>query len=119
MDLVIEQLASQHCAPCVGVKPFTFEEARDALKSLSEWILKDGAIEREFRFKSYLEGLDFAHSVGKIAELENHHPDLLIGWRRVKVVLSTHAIKGLSTNDFIIAAKAEQAYGEQHSLAKP
>jgi 4a-hydroxytetrahydrobiopterin dehydratase len=108
--LSIEELASLHCGPCDGAKPFTFDEARVALKFLSGWAVKNNTIEKEFRFKSYLAGLEFAYSLGKIAEQENHHPDIFIGWRRVKIVLSTHAIKGLSQNDFVMAAKSELEY---------
>ena len=103
----IRRLASGKCAPCKDAKPFTVEEAGDQLKDLPGWVLLSNAIQKEFHFKSYLRGLDFAYSLGKIAEHENHHPDLFIGWRRVKVVLSTHAIKGLSQNDFVMAARAE------------
>jgi len=106
----IRRLASEKCVACNDAKPFTVAEASERLKDLPGWSLQRGLIQKEFRFKSYLAGLDFAYSLGKIAELENHHPDLFIGWRRVKVVLSTHAIKGLSQNDFIMAAKAELAY---------
>ncbi len=108
----IRRLAAGKCVPCSDSKPFTVEEASERLKDLPGWVLQSGSIHKEFRFKSYLEGLDFAYSLGKIAELENHHPDLFIGWRRVKVVLSTHAIKGLSHNDFIMAAKAELEYSK-------
>ena len=103
----IRRLASDRCVPCNDAKPFSVEEATKRLKGLPGWILQLGTIQREFRFKSYLEGLDFAYSLGKIAELQNHHPDLFIGWRRVKVVLSTQAIEGLSQNDFVMAAKSE------------
>jgi len=82
------------------------------LKDLPGWVLLSGSIQKEFRFKSYLGGLDFAYSLGKIADQEDHHPDLFIEWRRVKVVLSTHAIKGLSQNDFIMAANAELEYSK-------
>ena len=108
----IRRLASGKCVPCNNAKPFTVEEGTERLKDLPGWILQSGAIQREFRFKSYLAGLDFAYSLGRIAELENHHPDLFIGWRRVKVVLSTHAIKGLSQNDFVMAAKSELEYSK-------
>jgi len=108
----IRRLASGKCVPCNNAKPFTVEEATERLKDLPGWILQSGVIQREFRFKSYLAGLDFAYSLGRIAELENHHPDLFIGWRRVKVVLSTHAIKGLSQNDFVMAAKSELEYSK-------
>ena len=80
------------------------------MMDLPGWVLQSGSIQKEFRFRSYLGGLDFAYSLGKIAELENHHPDLFIGWRRVKVILSTHAIKGLSQNDFVMAARSELEY---------
>src|SRR5713101_5592845 len=106
----IRRLASGKCVPCNDAKPFTAGEAIERLKDLPGWNLQSGSIQKEFRFKSYLAGLDFAYSIGKIAELENHHPDLYIGWRRVKVVFSTHAIKGLSQNDFVMAAKSEIEY---------
>lgn len=90
----------------------SLQEARDALKSLPGWKFADDQIEKEFHFKSYLSGLVFAYSLGKIAESENHHPDMFVGWRRVTVRLSTHAIKGLSPNDFIMAAKTELEYNK-------
>ena len=112
----IIQLASGRVVPCNDAKPFTVEEASKRLKDLPGWILQSGSIQKEFRFNSYLAGLDFAYSLGKTSEIENHHPDLFIGWRRVKVVLSTHAIKGLSQNDFILAAKSELEYRKSSPL---
>ena len=90
-------------------------EATQLLRVLKGWTQTAGSIEREFPFKSYLDGLNFAYSVGKIAEEQNHHPDILIRWRKVKLTLSTHSIKGLSENDFIVAAKAEIKYREVDS----
>ena len=109
----IRRLAAGTCVPCNSAKPFTAKEASERLKDLPGWSFESGSIRKEFRFKSYLAGLDFAFSLGKIAELENHHPDLFIGWRRVKVILSTHAIKGLSQNDFVMAARSEIEYFRQ------
>lgn len=106
----IRRLASGKCVPCKDTKPLTVETALARLIDLPGWVLQSGSIQKEFRFKSYIAGLDFAYSMGKIAEFENHHPDLFIGWRRVKVVLTTHAIKGLSPNDFVMAAKSELEY---------
>ena len=106
----IEKLASGTCKPCKGVDPLTAEESKDALKDLHDWTLKNGSIEKEFRFKSYLAGLDFAYAVGKIAEEQDHHPDMAVRWRRVKLAFSTHTIGGLSRNDFIMAAKSELEY---------
>ncbi len=85
----------------------TAEQSKEALKDLPDWTLKSGSIEKEFRFKSYLAGLDFAYSIGKIAEEQDHHPDMAVRWRRVKLSFSTHSIGGLSQNDFIMAAKSE------------
>lgn len=100
-------MASGKCGPCKDARPFTVDEATNRLKDLPGWAIVSNSIQKEFRFKSYLQGLAFAYSLGKIAEQENHHPDIFIGWRRVKVVFSTHAINGLSENDFIMAAKSE------------
>jgi len=82
------------------------------MRSLPGWNLVDGSIEKEFRFTSYLDGLAFANEIGKIAEEQDHHPDIVIKWRRVKLTLSTHSVKGLSENDFIVAAKSELKYRE-------
>ncbi len=108
--MTLEELAARKCVPCRGTKPMTRQEAEQILRDLQGWRLKDDSIEKEFRFHSYLEGLGFACSLGKIAEEQNHHPDMLLRWRRVIVTLSTHVIKGLSMNDFIMAARAELKY---------
>jgi 4a-hydroxytetrahydrobiopterin dehydratase len=108
----IEELASETCVERKGIPSMARREAEQLLRLLPGWILADGSIEKEFHFKSYLNGLDFAYSVGKIAEEQNHHPDILIKWRRVKLTLSTHSIKGLSQNDFTVAARSELKYRE-------
>jgi len=78
-------------------------------------VLVGNQIEKVFRFKSYVDGLEFAFALGKAAEEEDHHPDILIMWRRVRVTLTTHAINGLSENDFIMAAKANELYNRYAS----
>jgi len=103
-------MASGKCGSCKDAVAFTVEEASIRLEQLPGWSLESGSIQKEFRFKSYLSGLEFTYSLGKIAELEDHHPEMIVGWRRVRVTFSTHDIKGLSQNDFIMAAKAELAY---------
>lgn len=74
------------------------------------WMLIDDAhlLVKEFRFKDFAGAMKFANLVGEIAEVEQHHPDLSIGWGRVSVELTTHAIDGLSENDFILAAKIDE-----------
>ncbi|TMI22466.1 4a-hydroxytetrahydrobiopterin dehydratase [Candidatus Bathyarchaeota archaeon] len=106
----LEELASKKSVERKGIPPMARREAEQFLRVLQGWTLVDGSIEKEFQFKSYLDGLDFAYSVGKIAEEQDHHPDILIKWRRVKLTLSTHSVKGLSENDFIVAAGSELKY---------
>ena len=110
--MTIEELAKKTSHERKGIPPMTKREAERYLSDLVGWIMIDGSIEKEFPFKSYLNGLDFAYSIGKIAEEQNHHPDILIKWRRVRLTLSTHSVKGLSENDFIVAAKSELKYRE-------
>ncbi len=108
--MTLAELAAQDCVPCEGIPPLSQEDAKIALRELPGWTISDGAIQKDFRFTSYLAGLEFASAVGRMAEQQDHHPDILIKWRRVRIVLSTHSIKGLSRNDFIMAAKSELEY---------
>jgi len=109
LALTIEELAAKRCAERKGT-PMNRHEAELLLRELPGWTLVDGLIEKEYRFKSYLDGLAFANEIGKIAQEQDHHPDILIRWRRVKLTLSTHSVKGLSENDFIVAARSELKY---------
>lgn len=100
-------LTKKKCVPCEGsTKPFDRGEAKKYLQYVSGWTLVGNSIEKEFKFKDFKEALDFVNKVGIIAEEDGHHPDIFLhGWSKVKLILSTHAIKGLSENDFILAAK--------------
>ena len=104
-----EQLARKKCAPCEGgVPPLSGQEARDLLGSVEGWTLSgDGrAIRREWTARNFVAAIAFFDEVARLAEEEGHHPDLhLVGYRNVAVELTTHAIGGLSENDFILAAK--------------
>ena len=105
-------LTRKHCVPCEGgIPPLSAAVVKDYLTTLPHWKLTaDGQrIRREWRVKDFATGLDFFKAVGRIAEEEDHHPDLhLTGYRTVAVELWTHAITGLSENDFILAAKIDQ-----------
>ena len=105
------ELAGKHCQPCEGGVPaLTADEAQMHLKALHGWQLTaDGKrIRREWRVKDFLTGLRFFQKIGDIAEAEGHHPDLhLSSYRNVAVEIWTHAIGGLSENDFILAAKID------------
>lgn len=106
------QLASRHCKPCEGgVEPLSAEQSRTLLDQLDEWNLsEDGlAIYRKRSFRNFNEALAYLNRVGELAEAEQHHPDLhLSGYRNVRIELTTHAIGGLSDNDFILAAKIDR-----------
>jgi len=104
-------LAKQKCVPCEGTEaPLTKKEAEALMAQISGWQLAEDAksISKQFKFKNFKEAIGFINRVGEIAESEGHHPDIhLTNYRQVRIDLSTHAIKGLSQNDFILAAKID------------
>jgi 4a-hydroxytetrahydrobiopterin dehydratase len=106
-----EQLTQKKCLPCEGGVPkYSLEQARDQLRSLAGWRLAhDGQrIRKEWVVKNFVAGIEFFDRVAQVAEAEGHHPDLhLEGYRNVAIELYTHAIGGLSENDFILAAKID------------
>ncbi|MDO8474329.1 MAG: 4a-hydroxytetrahydrobiopterin dehydratase [bacterium] len=108
----MEKLTEKKCVPCEGgVKPFTNKEIREYLLQLKKgWDVMNGKkIKKNFKFENFKEAVEFLNKVAKIAEQEGHHPDMRVfGWNKVEIELSTHAIGGLSENDFILAAKIEQ-----------
>ncbi len=102
-------LAVRHCVPCEGgAPPLGAEEADRLLEKLDGWERQAGTIGRTFRFKSYDQTLAFVNAVAWIARRENHHPDLQVGYNTCRVSYTTHAVGGLSENDFICAAKVQQ-----------
>lgn len=104
-------LRQASCKPCEGgVEKMSPEEAAGQLTALDGWELDDSTstIARTWKRKDFQDALDFVNRIGKIAEADQHHPDLhLVGYRNVRVALTTHAIGGLSENDFILAAKID------------
>ena len=108
----VEQLVAKKCKPCEGgVDPFPLDAAEEQLKKLSGWYLThDGQrIRKDWTVKHFMAGMRFFNEVAEIAEEDGHHPDLHIaGYRNVSIELWTHAIGGLSENDFILAAKIDQ-----------
>ncbi len=88
-------------------KILTFEEVAQSLEELGSWAIVEGQLIKAFKFGDYLEGIAFAGRCGKIAEEMNHHPDLLIQWRKVTVSISTHSAGGLTALDFEFADKIE------------
>ncbi len=106
------ELIEQKCVACEGgVIPFNKTEAEVLLKQVPGWELSsDGKIiSRKYEWKDFVEALAFVNKVGALAQSEGHHPDIhILDYKFVKLDLSTHAIGGLSQNDFILAAKINQ-----------
>ncbi len=104
------ELKEKYCVPCEGgVEPLGKKEIETFIEKLEMgWNVVDNKkIRKEFSFKNFRESMNFANEIASIAENEKHHPDLGIHTRSVEVELSTHAINGLSENDFILAAKID------------
>lgn len=101
---------NKHCKPCEGeVEKLGLEEAKALLAQVPQWQL-DGEgtlLTRRFAFKDFAQALAFANEVGRVAQEEWHHPDLKVGWGEVVVSFTTHSIRGLSENDFIMAARVD------------
>ena len=100
----------KHCVPCeAGTKPLSMHEAKELLKQVDGWAPgEDGKwIVKQFKFSDFVEAMNFANKITPVAEREGHHPDVHVSWGKVVVELSTHAIKGLSENDFILASKID------------
>lgn len=103
-------LTKKHCVPCEGTEdPFTAEQITYYIPGLSQkWEVSDGKkIRREFTFKNFPEAIAFIDKIVPIAETEGHHPDIHVYYNKVTIEFWTHAIGGLSENDFIMAAKIE------------
>jgi 4a-hydroxytetrahydrobiopterin dehydratase len=108
-------LAQMKCTACRGGDPtLTEAEIAELKPGASDWqvVERDGILrlERLFKFKNFVQALDFTDRVGAVAEEEGHHPALLTEWGRVTVTWWTHKIKGLHRNDFIMAAKTDELY---------
>lgn len=104
-------LETKTCVPCEGgVPPMTLAEATELHEQVPLWELNDNAtrIRRCFTFDDFRSALGFVTKVGALAEIEAHHPDIELGWGRVEIILWTHSIRGLSENDFILAAKIDR-----------
>ena len=110
----MNDLINKKCVPCEGgVTPFDISEIHNYQKKVDGWeIIKNDKniyfLEKKFKFKNFLDSQDFVNQVGEISEQEGHHPDIMFGWGYAKISITTHAIEGLSENDFILAAKIDK-----------
>ena len=110
----MSNLKDKKCTPCEGgIIPFDISEIHKYQKKVDGWdILKDEKeiffLTKKFSFKNFIDSQKFINNVGEISENEGHHPDILFGWGYAEIKITTHAIEGLSKNDFILAAKIDQ-----------
>jgi len=107
------RLAERSCQPCDrGTPPLPPDQVEALLGQLQGWRVEAGKrVVKRFRFRNFADAVAFVNTIAPIAEAEGHHPDLAVGWGRVDVSLTTHAIGGLSENDFVLAAKIDRAFG--------
>ncbi len=112
----MSDLLDKKCTPCDGgILPFDISEIHKYQKKVDGWNVKKNQkniyfLEKNFKFKNYIKSQNFINRVGEISEIENHHPDISFGWGYAKIFITTHAIEGLSKNDFILAAKIDQMF---------
>ena len=110
----MDDLLNKKCVPCEGgVIPFDTSEIHKYQKKIDGWeVIKDKKdiffLEKNFKFKNFKDSQKFVNNVGEISEEEGHHPEIIFGWGYAKVNITTHAIEGLSENDFILAAKIDK-----------
>jgi 4a-hydroxytetrahydrobiopterin dehydratase len=107
----MNELAARKCKPCEGdVAPYTPSQAQEMLRQLKGWIIEDGKLVKVYPFANYYQTMAFVNTLAWISHREDHHPDLAVGYNKCRVEYMTHAIGGLSENDFICAAKCDQLF---------
>ena len=104
----MNELARRKCAPCEGgVAPLSPEQVKPMLKGLTGWSVEDGKLVKLYPFANYYQTMAFVNALAWVSHREDHHPDLAVGYNQCRVAYWTHAIGGLSENDFICAAKCD------------
>jgi 4a-hydroxytetrahydrobiopterin dehydratase len=104
----MNDLLQKRCKPCEGgTVPYNAAQTKELLAQLKGWIVEDGKLVKLYAFRNYYETMAFVNALAWISHREDHHPDLQVGYNKCRVEYSTHAIGGLSENDFICAAKAD------------
>jgi len=107
----MEALVSKKCAPCEGgTIPYSAQQASEMLGQLKGWIIEDGKLVKLYPFGNYFQTMAFVNALAWISHREDHHPDLQVGYNKCRVEYCTHAIDGLSENDFICAAKCDALF---------
>ena len=110
----MSDISKKKCVPCEGkTVPFDISEIHKYQKKVDGWDIAKNEknnffLEKNFKFKNFKDSQDFINIIGKISEEEGHHPDITFGWGYAKITITTHAIEGLSENDFILASKIDK-----------
>lgn len=108
----MNDLTKKHCVPCEGgTPPLTGEKEDELIKQTPDWLLlRDGThkITKQFKFEDFKKAMKFVNKIAELAQNEGHHPDIKIAYNKVSLNLFTHAVGGLSENDFIMASKINQ-----------
>tara|TARA_B100001113_G_C20981050_1_gene566071 strand:+ start:518 stop:862 length:345 start_codon:yes stop_codon:yes gene_type:complete len=110
----MDDLTEKKCMPCEGgVLPFDTSQIHKYQKKVDGWdVIKNDKevffLSKKFKFENFLKSQEFINKVSIISEEEGHHPDILFGWGYAEIKITTHAIEGLSENDFILAAKIDK-----------
>lgn len=108
MTTTVCDLTSMSCKPCAGgTPPMDREQAGELLRQLDGWTLKSDRIDKTFAFKNYYQTIAFVNAVAWMTHREDHHPDMDVSYNKCRVEYTTHAVGGLSENDFICAAKVD------------
>ncbi len=111
MNNTVCDLTSKQCKPCEGgVPPLSDIAVADYLKQIDDWQLQDKQINKTYEFKNYYQTMAFVNAVAWVSHREDHHPDMLVSYNKCVVTYTTHAIGGLSENDFICAAKIDKLF---------
>jgi 4a-hydroxytetrahydrobiopterin dehydratase len=107
----MSELTAKKCKPCEGgVAPYTPAQAAEMLKQVKGWTIEQGRLAKVYPFTNYYQTMAFVNALAWISHREDHHPDLLVGYNKCRVEYMTHAIGGLSENDFICAAKCDALF---------
>tara|TARA_B110000285_G_C14539448_1_gene344353 strand:+ start:64 stop:408 length:345 start_codon:yes stop_codon:yes gene_type:complete len=112
----MNDLSDKKCVPCEGgALPFDVSQIHKYQKKVDGWEVKKDAkktyfLQKDFLFENFVKSQKFINKIAEISEKENHHPDISFGWGYAKIIITTHAIEGLSENDFILAAKIDQVF---------
>ncbi len=105
----MRDLATKKCVPCEGgIPPLSGKKLQEYINQVKKWtVVEEHHLTKQFKFKDFKTALEFVNKVSALAEQEGHHPDILLTWGKVEITIFTHAIDGLSENDFILARKID------------